>query len=95
MAVVRRTASDDDSRVAFIDDFGRAYSRYGLSPTFGRAFGRLLTTDEPTSLEDIAERLSISQTSAHVVARQLDQEGLIRPLNVGGRRRSCSRSSTS
>lgn len=75
------------AEATFIDDLAQVYERYGLSLTFGRLLGLLLLSDDPLSLDDIAERLQISKSGASVAARELQRAGVLRRVTTPGSRR--------
>ncbi len=71
----------------FVDDYAQLLARYGLALTVGRAFGLLLLSDDPLSLDEIAARLGVSKTGASVATRDLERLGLVRRLGTPGSRR--------
>src|SRR5215471_10171404 len=71
----------------FVDDLGHLYARFGLSVTFGRAFGLLLLSEEPLSLDDLAAQLQVSKSAVSVAARELERVGAARRLTSPGSRR--------
>ena len=81
-------ASYDEGRRRFVEDFGQLFARYGLGPSFGRVFGLLLMSDEPLSLDEIAESLGISKSGTSVAARELERAGVARRLSTPGSRRA-------
>lgn len=75
------------ARRRFIDDLGHLYARFGLSVTFGRAFGLLVLSDTPVSLEDLAAQLAVSKSAVSVAARELERVGIVRRSTSPGSRR--------
>jgi DNA-binding transcriptional regulator GbsR (MarR family) len=67
---------------ALIEDFGKAYADFGQPMLKGRLVGLLMTSDQPLSLEETCQRLGVSKASVSVLARQLEDSGLIRRLWV-------------
>jgi DNA-binding transcriptional regulator GbsR (MarR family) len=47
----------EDARRRFVEDISHLYAHYGLALTVGRVFGLLLVSDDPLSLDDLAEQL--------------------------------------
>jgi DNA-binding transcriptional regulator GbsR (MarR family) len=76
-----------DPRLEAAEDIGRAYARYGLTLSVGRVFGLLLASDEPVSLDQIAETLGISKSGASVAARDLERIGVVHRLATPGSKR--------
>ena len=83
----KRKAQADDPRLQIADDIGRVYGRYGLALSVGRVFGLLLASNEPLSLDEIAETLGISKSGASVAARDLERVGVLHRLGTPGSRR--------
>lgn len=61
--------------------------RLGLPRSTGQVYGLLFTSPRPLSLDDIAETLALSKTSASTAARQLAAFSLIRQAWLPGERR--------
>lgn len=59
----------------------------GLPRIAGRTFGLLLLSEEPLSLDTIAERIGASKASASVNTRLLEHRGLIEQIGIPGDRR--------
>jgi hypothetical protein len=76
-----------EAQRTFIDDQAQWMARYGFSLTVGRLMGLLLVSDEPVSLDDIADHLGLSKSGASVAARDLERLGLARRLATPGSRR--------
>jgi DNA-binding transcriptional regulator GbsR (MarR family) len=83
----KRRAQETDPRLAIADDVGRTYARYGLGLSVGRVFGLLLASNEPLSLDEIAEMLGISKSGASVATRDLERVGVLHRLGTPGSRR--------
>jgi hypothetical protein len=72
----------------FIEEIGRYFTRFGLSPTLGRVWGYLLLSPDPASLDGIAADLGISKSGASVATRQLEQFMMARRTGQPGSRRA-------
>jgi predicted transcriptional regulator len=86
-ARVERLAGLNDAQRRFVDDLGQLYARYGIAVTFGRVFGRLLLSDEPLSLDDLAAELEVSKSAISVATRDLERVGVVRRIGTPGSRR--------
>jgi DNA-binding transcriptional regulator GbsR (MarR family) len=82
------TDPEADERRRVLEDFGRFFAQWGLSPTLGRVWGYLLLSPEPASLDLIAGDLGISKSNASVTARQLEQFLMVRRSGEAGSRRA-------
>jgi DNA-binding transcriptional regulator GbsR (MarR family) len=82
-----RKAQSTEARIQVADDIGRTYARYGLALSVGRVFGLLLASDEPMSLDEIAQTLGISKSGASVAARDLERVGGVHRLGTIGSKR--------
>ena len=71
----------------FIDRMGHAAESDGLSPIAGRLFGSLLLSDEPRSLDDLADSLGVSKASVSTDARRLLERGIVERVSRPGDRR--------
>ncbi len=87
LAAGASAADTAQARNRFVDELGQLYARYGMSLTFGRTFALLLTSDDPLTLEDIAEQLGVSKTGASVATRDLERVGVARRLGARGSKR--------
>ncbi len=83
----KRRAPTSDARIKIANDIGRTYAKYGLALSVGRVFGLLLASNEPLSLDEIAETLDISKSGASVAAREMELVGVVRRLGTPGSRR--------
>lgn len=86
-AVRPATLTSAEARRRFVDELGQLYAHYGMSLTFGRTFGLLLMSDQPLTLEQIAEQLGVSKTGVSVATRDLERVGIARRLGVRGSKR--------
>lgn len=77
----------DRAATTFIDRMGHAAESDGLSPIAGRLFGTLLLSDEPRSLDELAERLGVSKASVSTDARRLLERGVVERVSRPGDRR--------
>jgi len=77
----------DGIRQAFIEDFGTGYQMFGLSRLMGHIVGLLLCEDQPLSLDEITERLSVSKGPVSQITRRLSDHQLLRKVWVPGSRR--------
>jgi DNA-binding transcriptional regulator GbsR (MarR family) len=82
-----QAAPAEGARLQAAEDIGRAYARYGLTLSVGRVFGLLLASDEPLSLDQIAQTLGISKSGASVAARDLERIGVVHRLATPGSKR--------
>jgi len=83
----KRTRAEEDVRLTIADDIGHLYARYGLALSIGRVMGLLLASNEPLSLDDIAETLGISKSGASVAARDLERIGVVNRRGTPGSKR--------
>ncbi|HUQ46907.1 MAG TPA: MarR family transcriptional regulator [Gemmatimonadaceae bacterium] len=71
----------------FVERLAVSMEAEGLPRIAGRIFGLLLLSEEPLSLDAIAERLGASKASASVNTRLLEHRGLIEQIGLPGDRR--------
>lgn len=71
----------------FVEQLGMAAEADGFTRIAGRVFGYLLLSDEPRSLDEIAESLGVSKASASTDARRLLQRGVVQRVGRPGDRR--------
>jgi DNA-binding transcriptional regulator GbsR (MarR family) len=83
----KRNGAVADPRLEAAEDIGRAYAKYGLTLSVGRVFGLLLASNEPLSLDEIAETLGISKSGASVAARDLERIAVVHRLATPGSKR--------
>jgi DNA-binding transcriptional regulator GbsR (MarR family) len=79
--------ADEDLRLVIADDIGHLYARYGLALSIGRVLGLLLASDEPLTLDEIAQVLGISKSGASVAARDLERIGVVIRRGTSGSKR--------
>jgi DNA-binding MarR family transcriptional regulator len=72
---------------ALIERFGLSFEQEGLPRIAGRIMGFLMLHKGPCTLDDLAEQLQISKTSASTNARLLEQLGLLDQIAKPGDRR--------
>lgn len=77
----------DPAASTFIDRMGVATEADGLSPIAGRLFATLLLSDEPRSLDELAESLAVSKASVSTDARRLLERGIVERVSRPGDRR--------
>jgi len=77
----------DRAHDVFIDRMGQAAESDGLSPIAGRLFAILLLTDEPRSLDELAETLGVSKASISTEARRLLERRVVERVTRPGDRR--------
>lgn len=71
----------------FIETMGRHFEEDGQPRIAGRLFGLLMVSEEPCSLDDLAEVLKVSKGSVSSNARLLEQWGLAERVTHPGDRR--------
>ncbi len=71
----------------YIEKYGTYFEAQGLPLSAGRVIGLLMVTEEPMTLDDIAEQLEISKTSASTGTRLLESAAILRRVTVRGERR--------
>lgn len=76
-----------DSETRFVERSGLIAEREGFSRIAGRIFGLLLLSPVELSLEEIAERLSVSRASVSTEARRLQDHGIVERTSRPGDRR--------
>ncbi|MFF0312178.1 GbsR/MarR family transcriptional regulator [Streptosporangium sp. NPDC004379] len=76
-----------DGRRAFITSVGDLLASWNLPHATGRAYGLLLLSEEPISLDMIAAELELSKGAVSTAVRQLDSWGLARVIPQPGSRR--------
>ena len=67
----------DAATTQFTDRMGLLFEAEGQPPIAGRIFGYLLVSDDPRSLDQIAEALHVSKASASTNARMLAEKGVL------------------
>lgn len=70
-----------------IEKFGLTFEQEGLPRIAGRIIGFLMIHSGPCTLDDLAEHLQISKTSASTNTRLLEQHGILERTAKAGDRR--------
>ena len=76
-----------ESRREFVDAWGAMGAVWGINRSVARVHAYLMTSDDPVSLDEIAERLSISKGNASMSLRELRAYGVVRHSQTPGDRR--------
>lgn len=76
-----------EAQEAFILEWGRMSSSWGINRTMSQIHALLFVTGEPLSMDEICERLSISRGNASMSLRGLIDWGVIRKFRRPGDRR--------
>ncbi|HEY4306111.1 MAG TPA: MarR family transcriptional regulator [Gemmatimonadaceae bacterium] len=71
----------------FIDRMGIAAETDGMSPIAGRLYALLLLSDDPRSLDELADALGVSKASVSTDARRLLERGIVERVAKPGDRR--------
>jgi DNA-binding transcriptional regulator GbsR (MarR family) len=77
----------DRAQRTFVDRMGQSTEMDGMSPIAGRLFAVLLLSDEPRSLDELAETLEVSKASVSTDARRLLERGIVERVTHAGDRR--------
>lgn len=77
----------DQTYTDFIDRMGIVAEHDGMSPIAGRLYALLLLSEEPRSLDDLAEQLGVSKASVSTDARRLLERGIAERVSRAGDRR--------
>lgn len=72
---------------AVIERMALFFERDGLPRIAGRVLGYLLLSPESRSLDDLAESLQVSKSSASTDARRLERMGIVERITIPGDRR--------
>ncbi len=70
-----------------IEKFGLAFEQEGLPRIAGRIIGFLMIHSGPCTLDDLADQLQVSKTSASTNTRLLEQHGILERTAKAGDRR--------
>jgi DNA-binding transcriptional regulator GbsR (MarR family) len=70
-----------------IEAGGRTAQSFGLNRLFGQIYTLLYLSDEPLSLDALAEQLGVSKASVSIACRQLESWGAVRRSWIKGDRR--------
>jgi DNA-binding transcriptional regulator GbsR (MarR family) len=77
----------DDTVQRFVEAWGAMGSLWGINRSVARVHALLMASEEPVSLDEIAERLQISKGNASMSLRELRTFGVVRQVEVPGDRR--------
>jgi DNA-binding transcriptional regulator GbsR (MarR family) len=77
----------DRATTHFIERMGLALESDGLPRISGRIFGLLLVSEDPRSLDDLANELRVSKASVSTNARLLEQRAVLERISRPGDRR--------
>ena len=77
----------DSSTTQFVEQIAVLLETDGFPRVGGRLFGLLLTSEEPRSLDDLAEELGVTKASISVNVRMLEQKGIVERVGVPSDRR--------
>ena len=75
------------ARWEMIEAGGRTAQSFGLNRLFGQIYILLYLSDEPQSLDAMAEHLGVSKASVSIACRQLESWGAVRRSWVKGDRK--------
>jgi DNA-binding transcriptional regulator GbsR (MarR family) len=76
-----------DTVQRFVEAWGAMGSLWGINRSVARVHALLMASEEPISLDEIAERLQISKGNASMSLRELRTFGVVRQVEVPGDRR--------
>jgi DNA-binding transcriptional regulator GbsR (MarR family) len=76
-----------DTVQQFVEAWGAMGALWGVNRSVARVHALLMATEEPLSLDEIAETLQISKGNASMSLRELRTFGVVRPVEVPGDRR--------
>lgn len=71
----------------FIEDIASLLAPWGMPQTAGRMYGYMLLSGQAVGLDEIAEDLEISKSSASVAARLLERHAILRRQGERGSKR--------
>ncbi|MCP4547453.1 MAG: MarR family transcriptional regulator [bacterium] len=77
----------NDIQLQFVQDFGEAYSTFGLPRLMGHIVGLLLFKGEALSLDEITVELKVSKGPVSQITRRLRENGLLEKQWVPGSRK--------
>lgn len=75
------------SKTDLVEKFGLSFEQEGMPRIAGRLFGFLMLNEGPFTLDELADQLQISKTSASTNTRLLEQQGLLEHVSKAGDRR--------
>lgn len=74
-------------REQMISAMGRAFEIRGLNGVTGRLYGLLFLSEEPMTLDDMAQQLGMSKPSMSIHVRNLEKSGMVHKVwKRGGRK---------
>ncbi len=76
-----------DTVQQFVEAWGAMGALWGINRSVARVHALLMATEDPLSLDEIAEKLQISKGNASMSLRELRTFGVVRQLQVPGDRR--------
>jgi HTH-type transcriptional regulator, glycine betaine synthesis regulator len=76
-----------DARDRFVEAWGAMGSLWGINRSVARVHALLMASEEPVSLDEIADTLQISKGNASMSLRDLRNFGVVRAVQVPGDRR--------
>ncbi len=76
-----------DTVQQFVEAWGAMGALWGINRSVARVHALLMATEEPLSLDEIAETLQISKGNASMCLRDLRAFGVVRPVQVPADRR--------
>ena len=77
----------EETTTTLVERFGLRFEADGLPRIAGRMLGLLMVSAEPRSVDDLAEELQASRTSANTNARLLERLGAVERASKPGDRR--------
>lgn len=77
----------DHAQLTFVERMGHAAESDGLSPIGARLFALLLLSEQPRSLDALADELAVSKASVSTEARHLLERGIVARVSHAGDRR--------
>jgi biotin operon repressor len=94
-----RIALSEEQRLSpeiqrFIDAIGEYFAQFGLSGVSGRLLGLMMVADEPLTLDDMAEALSVSRASISTNIRLIKAIGFVDKVSMPRDRRDFYRCSS-
>src|SRR5512140_2721475 len=76
-----------DTAQQFVEAWGAMGALWGINRSVARVHALLMATEEPLSLDEIAEKLQISKGNASMSLRELRTFGVVRQIEVPADRR--------
>jgi HTH-type transcriptional regulator, glycine betaine synthesis regulator len=70
---------------SMLDGLGQLADYFGFSKVMGQLYAALLLSQEPLSLDDMMDRLSISKASVSMNMRSLEHMGMVRQVWMRGK----------